>query len=159
MEVVVNEWLPDYLRPTAADADKRKLQQFLTVLMARPDTRIVVRRPSPFLTKLSRLSKDHPNDPLALRPHKFVMGKVLQNSDKCRFVDDTDIQPLPKDLTHLLGIGNFGSDTYLFEAATAIEPPAGRLIITTDVRLINYIGDSAGHRLILLDDFLVDFAV
>ncbi len=49
-------------------------------------------------------------------------------------------------------MGNFSSDQYLFEAASAIT--AEKLIITTDVRLKEQFSDQPWCDIVLLSEFL-----
>lgn len=155
MEFVVNEWLPEYLKPTASIEDKRKIIRFIELFLMKENARLLVRRPSPFLTKLYRLEKDFPNDLLGIRPVKNFIRLVIQDSNKCRFIDSNEFKPLPESLVKLLSMGNYASDTYLFEAAYSLT--SGYLIVTTDEKLVNHVGDKADCQLILLDEFLTTF--
>ncbi len=57
MQLVVNEWLPEYFKPTASRAEKDLLEKFLVRFMQRGD-QLVVRRPAAFHTKIYRYAKD-----------------------------------------------------------------------------------------------------
>ncbi|GAB4044818.1 hypothetical protein [Spirosoma jeollabukense] len=155
MDFIVNEWLPEYLKPTASREDHNKVLKFFETLLKKENTRIIVRRPSPFLSKLFKIEKDFQNNPLALRPVKAFIKLVLLNSDKCLFVENNEIETLPVVLTELLAHGNYSSDTYLFEAAYTL--PNNRIIVTTDSRLIQQVSGKIDCQLILLDEFLTTF--
>lgn len=155
MEFVINEWFPEYLRPDATDEERQKVARFIKTLLERDDVRIAVRRPSQFLKKLLRFEKDFPNDLLALRRVKVVNSQIILNSDKCRIIDDDQFEPIPDSLANLLNVGNYASDIYLFEAAYTIANE--RIIVTTDIRLIEHVGDKALCQLVHLDDFLRTF--
>jgi hypothetical protein len=85
-----------------------------------------------------------------------VNSQIILNSDKCRILDDGEFEPLPNELIRLLGVGNYASDTYLFEAAYTIVD--NRTIVTTDNRLIKHVRNQADCRLVLLDNFLQSFS-
>lgn len=57
MDLVVNEWLPEYFRPDASPEEKRALEKFLYCFLKRGD-KIIVLELSPFLDKLYRYAKE-----------------------------------------------------------------------------------------------------
>ena len=155
MELVVNEWLPEYFKPDAKREEKDQLQQFLQTFIQSDDC-IVVRRKSPFLDKIHRFSKDYQR----YEEIKFIrifIRLVLDNSKKCRYVDDTDVLPLSDTVTTRLHEfinddtkTNYSSDEYLFEAANTTE---NKMIITTDAKLQKQM-QGLGFEVCLLADFL-----
>jgi len=57
MEIVVNEWLLNYLCPNAEECDTNLASQFIKFWMKGCD-KVVIRRQSPFTQKLYRFMKD-----------------------------------------------------------------------------------------------------
>jgi len=53
MDMVINEWFPEYFRPDAADNEKELLEKLLIKFIEKGD-KIIVRNPSPFLQKILR---------------------------------------------------------------------------------------------------------
>ncbi len=153
MEFVVNEWLPEYFRPDATNEEKRKLEKFLNTFMQRND-KIFVRRPSEFLRKIYRYSKEYQNNnKTSIEISKFIKV-VLLDSDRCFFVDDNEFELTDATTNKLVEGGNTVSDTYLFEAASASET---KLILTTDVKLKILMENEGTFRVELLDDFLANY--
>jgi hypothetical protein len=153
MEFVVNEWLPEYFRPKASSDEKQKLEHFLNEFLERKD-KIFVRRPSEFLRKVFKYSKDYQNNiKTSVEISKFIKI-VLKDSERCFFVDDDEFEL--SDLIHnkLAEGGNTISDKYLFEAASMT---ATKTIITTDAKLRTFMQDETTFKIELLDDFLMNY--
>ena len=119
MQLVVNEWLPQYFLPSASRDEKLRLQQFLQCFIERDDC-IVVRRPSEFYRKIYRYAKDLRGNYEAVTPLRNFMKLILEDSNRCQLIDDEEIE-LPIEAEEKLSIGNFSSDRYLFEAAIQTE--------------------------------------
>ncbi len=151
MDFVVNEWLPEYLRPTANPEERERAVLFLRAFIIKPKDRIVVREPSDFLRKIHRFRKEFDYDNGSRELYKNLIKAILENSEKCLQILDSDSPKLPAELQEKLSIGNFSSDTYLFEAAQLSD---SKIIVTTDERLQKHIADTAGFKVVLLDDFL-----
>ena len=151
MDFVVNEWLPEYFRPTAEHAEKAMLQQFLISFMQRQD-KIFVRRPSPFLDKIHRFSKLYEADTKVYRNISNFIKLILLDSTRCVFIDEDCV--LEDHIIEKLSPGNFDSDTYLFEAASKTN---SKLIITTDIRLRNQMENIREYKVVLLSDFLAGY--
>lgn len=149
MDFVVNEWLPEYFKPTATAAEKEMLQDFLRRFSAKNDC-IAVRRPSEFHRKILRYAKELQDDYEAVRPIRLFIKLVLEDSDRCQLIDD-EVITLPQTTLNKLAVGNFSSDTYLFEAASQTTE---RLIVTTDEKLIKQFVGDADFKVERLSDFL-----
>jgi len=157
MEFVVNEWLPEYLIPTATDEEMEKVNRFLQAFLNRGDM-LVVRNPSAFLGKVHRFRKKYDYDNEAREKLKYLIAQILENADICKLVDEEEIELPEPTNTLLLEEGtNYNSDRYLFEAATAIEAE-DKIIVTTDVKLKEQMEDDPNFKVILLDDFLEDYS-
>ena len=114
MEFVVNEWLPEYFKPSANIEEKRKLEKFLNRFLERNDM-LCVRQPSEFLSKIYRYSKEFQNYRVSASEIKKFIRVVLSDSERCRFVRDDEFQ-LPASIKSILVEGgNTVSDTYLFK--------------------------------------------
>jgi len=115
MDFVVNEWLPEYFKPAALAEEKRQLETFLNRFWQRND-RIIVKRPSPFLEKIYKCAKAYQEHPEIVDPMRSFIKLILENSEKCVFIDDQDTPSLPQAISGLLSQPgtNYSSDTYLF---------------------------------------------
>ena len=156
MDFVVNEWLPEYFKPSASPQEKLQLQTFLNRFWEKKD-RIIVKRPSPFLEKIYRCAKAYQEVPEIVEPLRSFIKLLLENSKKCVFIDDVEMNPLPEAVRALLSQPdtNYSSDTYLFESASAM--PEKRIIVTTDAKLANQFKDEPWCKVVLLSDFLADY--
>ena len=154
MDFVVNEWLPEYFRPTATAAEKRLLQTFLQRFLERGD-RLVVLEASPFLEKIYRYAKAFQLDYNTVNPIRDFIKLILLDSERCVFVAKSNQFDLPDSVFEKLLITNLSSDTYLFETATAIKNI--KVIVTTDIKLHQHFEHEDWCRVQLLPDFLVDY--
>jgi len=152
MDLVVNEWLPEYFRPEASREEKLQLQTFLQRFMARED-RMIVKEPSPFIDKILRYANDYQHLHETVTPIRYFIKNVLNNSDRCVRVNEDETGELPGPVEEKLSVGNYGSDKYLFEAATVIEEDEKR-IVTTDARLKAHFKGEDWCSIVLLFDFL-----
>jgi uncharacterized protein with PIN domain len=151
MELVVNEWLPEYLRPDTPSTDRANAVQFLQTFYNRGD-KIVVKKDSAFVRKVSKYDKNFQYDLDSKKLFKQLIQLIFRDSARCKLLENQEIETLPSNITDLLdGIGNFSSDTYLFEAAMQAED---RIIITTDDRLVEQTQENGVIRVVLLADFL-----
>lgn len=114
--------------------------------------RIIVKEPSPFINKILRYANDYQHIHEIVTPIRFFIKNILNDSLRCIRVSDEETAELPNSIEEKLAIGNFGSDKYLFEAASTIEDE--KLIVTTDARLQTHFEDEDWCRLELLPDFL-----
>lgn len=137
MEIVINEWLLERLRPDFAEhnisAEQHKATRtFLAHLLQNNAITIVVRRPSEFWRKAQNYPKAFSGYPEEARFYKLLLN-LLNNSDRCRLIDDEDVIALPETTERCLAQGNYVSDRYLFEAAMTT---AEKRILTSDEKLI-----------------------
>lgn len=153
MDLVVNEWLPEYFKPNASNDEKQKLEKFLNRFIEKND-KIYVRRPSEFYRKIHRYKKDYQNN-LKVNDQigKFI-NLILINSDRCFIVDDDEFELSEEIRKKLIEGGNTVSDTYLFEAASATQT---KLILTTDVKLKALMENNETFKVELLDNFLSNY--
>ena len=149
MELVVNEWLPEYFRPTATVEQKKLLEAFLNRFYSKGDT-IFVRRPSEFARKIPRYAKDYQNDLKVYQSINNFIRLIWMDSNRTVLVDEMQYE-LPQSTIDKLATGNYASDTYLFEAAVHTT---SKLIITTDEKLAVQMKDDEVFKVRLLSDFL-----
>ena len=149
MEIVVNEWLPEWLAPTGTDIQHRNALIFLEKFCSKDDI-IVVKYDSAFTDKLLKYPKFFSGYPEHARKLSFVISQILYNSNKCRLLYENELLPLPMDVLNLL-TGQANSDTYLFEAAFT---STDKIIITTDDRLIVQTQNNGHIRVIHFDEFM-----
>ena len=155
MDLVVNEWLPEYFKPDASNEEKQALERFL-VCFSKKGYKMVVKKSSPFITKIFRYAKNFQHSADVVSPIRNFIKYVLMDSDRCMLVEEESGQDLPQNVSQKLSTGNFGSDRYLFEAASFIHNPE-KIIITTDARLKDHFKGDSWCRIILLNDFLENY--
>ena len=153
MDLVINEWFPEYCKVETPNDDKELLRLFLEKFMQKTDV-LYIKTPSPFLNKIYTYAKEYQShrDVFTIRIITFFIKQVIQDSKRCVFVGeecDLDETVLKK-----LKIGNYSSDTYLFEAASKTE---SKTIITTDDKLCKQMHNVAGYKVINLKDFLREY--
>lgn len=149
MEIVVNEWLLEYLRPDASIDEKGLVSQFLNAVVKKCD-KIVIRRPSPFLSKYYRFMKEFGRD-TAFKTRFTKLNQLLfHNSDKTTIIDDSDVKPLPREIEEKVPT----DDRYLVELAYS---STDRIIVTTDSRLKEELQKKSVLKVYLLEEFLKDY--
>lgn len=140
MEIVVNEWLLDYMRP---DSEKLGFAfRFLDQIELKAH-RLVIREESPFVRKLYRYDKQF------FRYFKRLK-MMLRDSDKVKLIDEQEIQPLPPKIAGVVPY----KDTYLVELAYSTSD---KLIVTTDTRLQEALKDIESIKIYLVDEFIEEF--
>ena len=152
MDLVINEWFPEYCKVEAHKEDKAQLKKFLETFLQNDDV-LYIRKPSPFLKKIYTYAKEYQShkDTFTITIITLFIKQVVLNSDKCVLIDDECdldaevIEKLNQENT------NYVSDTYLFEAASKTE---SRIIITTDDKLRKQTHGINGFQVINLKDFL-----
>jgi len=149
MQLVVNEWLPEYFLPAATHEEKLLLQRFLQKFWERGD-QIAVRRPSEFYRKMYRYAKDLQGNYESVTPVRNFIKLILEDSNRCLLIDDKEIV-LPNKTEAKLAVGNFASDSYLFEAASQT---AEKTVVTTDRKLAEQMANGTDFQVVLLEDFL-----
>jgi hypothetical protein len=154
MELVVNEWLPEYLRPDAPLEHRRKAMQFLRTFDQRSDT-LVVKLDSEFSRKIYRYAKRFDYDVQSKILYKQVVSRILRDSRRCKLLENAEITPLPDALIALLH-DPYSSDTCLFEAAWTTQD---RIVLTTDERLVTQMAGNGVIAVVSLDEFLAQYTV
>lgn len=152
MDFVINEWCPEYFIHADGSTERTLLRQFVNNFYNSEDV-LVIKRPSEFWSKLYRYAKKYQNNEEIYGELKTFIRVVLQDLNRVIYIDD-DVS-LPIDVYELLNAENtnFSSDQYLFEAAYQSD---SKIIVTTDQKLINHMGQSEHYRLIHLDNFIED---
>ena len=152
MDLVVNEWFPEYCKVEASKEDKELLKVFLEKFMQKTDV-IYIRNPSRFLNKIYGYAKEYQShrDVFTIRIIAYFIKQVIHDSNRCVLVDeeceldDIVLEKLNEENT------NYSSDTYLFEAASKTE---SKIIVTTDDKLRDQMHNVGGYKVINLKDFL-----
>ncbi len=148
MEIVVNEWLLEYMRPNIASEKTSLAIRFLKALAEKGD-KIVVRRPSPFFKKFRRYMKESGQYIHSKQRFKHL-NNLFHNSDNTRIVDDSDVKNLPPEIETLVP----PDDKYLIE--TTFSSP-NKTFITTDTRLKEKLQSVKEIRIFLLEEFMQDY--
>ena len=159
MEFVINEWFLEWHKPTASSEEQRKARVFTNWLLTSKH-KIVVLRHCDFTQKLNRLRRDFNYHPMCGQQLKIFFTQVFMNTEKCRIVE---IPPeLPAKIEEILDrptespLTNIESDRYLFESAETTEE---KIIVTTDVKLINHFEGNGHYQLWSVDDFFEKFEI
>ena len=153
MELVVNEWLPEYFKPDATNEEKVKLEKFLNKFLERND-KIFVRRTSDFFRKIYRYSKEYQNHPRVYENIRKFIAVIFHDSNRCFIVHDDAFELSDEIRNKLIEGGNTASDIYLFEAASVTNT---KLILTTDEKLKDWMKEEVEFKIELLDDFLSNY--
>jgi len=150
MEIVVNEWLPEYLRPDA-DANKTELvDRFVKAWLDKSD-RIVIRGNSPFASKFYMYMHQSGGYP-AYRKRFEVLFHLFFDSERTVIVDEGELKELPKEIAAKTP----DDDRYLIELWYAKQD---RIILTTDKRLKDKLKDIVSLKICLLPEFLKEYLV
>jgi hypothetical protein len=140
MEIVVNEWLLEYLRPDAPNAHREAAVQFINALVRKCD-KMVIKRKSPFADKLCAYV--HRSWKQFSSLHKLV----FIDSDRTIIADESDLEDLPKDIAAKTP----EDDKYLVELWYSKQD---RIVLTTDTKLKDKLKDVPGLKIYLLGEFL-----
>ena len=155
MNLVVNEWLPEYCLRGAEDLEKQQLDKFLLQFSRNKDT-LYVQQNSPFTNKFYRYMKENQQFP-AIKDFKRVFGLIFLNPQSHVIVKE--IPELPDEINRRLSVGNYESDRYLFETAWRLPENETKIIITTDGKLKTQMDNNGYFEVVLLKDFLKTYLV
>ena len=140
MEVVVNEWLLEYMRP---DSEKAGFaSRFLDEIEHRGH-KLAIRRESVFTRKLYKYDRQF------FRCFKRLK-MILYDGDKVKLVDEKDIESLPQEIADIVP----EDDKYLVELAYFTSD---KLIVTTDARLRQALKAIESIKIYLVDEFTDEF--
>jgi len=149
VEIVVDEWLLEYMRPDAKDDDRLLALRFVNAWKRRCD-RLLLRRPSPFVKKFYRYMKSFGRD-LDFKGRFSKLNLLLfRDTLKTRILDDADVPSLQKEVADTIPC----DDRYLIEAASCSEE---RLLVTTDERLRERLSHWTGYAVYSPAEFLAKF--
>jgi predicted nucleic acid-binding protein len=150
MEIVVNEWLLDYLRPNSEKFKRDLALKFVNTWVKNCD-KVLIRRPSPFIKKFYTYMKQFESDLDFKKRFKKVNELLFYNLDKTIIIDDNEVKSLPE------GIGqkDLGDDKYLIELAYSSTDP---IIVTTDERLKEKLKDESDLKVYLLEEFMKNYS-
>ncbi len=150
MEIVVNEWLLEYLRPDAQESDRATVIQFLNVFVQKCD-KLVIKRESRFTRKFYDYSK-RSEQFVNTKPFFSMLHRLFRDADRTVIADDSDLQELPGDIAKKTPC----DDKYLIELWYAKQD---RMVLTTDAKLKDKLKDVPGLRISLLEEFLPNYRV
>jgi len=149
MEIVVNEWLLDYLRPDAQESDRMAAGQFVIALMKSSD-KIVIKNPSPFVNKFYDYMSRFGWDARSRKQFSDLYKLVFLDPDRTIIADESDLQDLPKDIAAKTPT----EDKYLIELWCLKQE---RIVLTTDARLKEKLKDIPNLKICLLEEFLQEY--
>jgi len=151
MEIIVNEWLLEYLRPDAQESERLAAFRFVNALVKKCD-KMVIKRNSPFVAKFYRFWKQVESDTNFKQPFSKLHQLVFRDTDKTIIVDESDLQDLPEDIAAKTP----EDDKYLIELWYSNQ---GRIVLTTDAKLRDKLKDIPGLKICLLQEFLREYLV
>jgi len=147
MEIVVNEWLLDYLRPDAKVEEKDLAIKFINAWVKECD-KIVIRNESPFTRKFYEYRGQAEQYAASRKHFRKLFDLLILNSDKTRILNDPEISEIPQNLAGKVP----SDDEYLIELWQSVP---SSIFVTTDAglrdKLLEY-GSSA--KVYLLKEFL-----
>jgi len=153
MEIVVDEWLLDYLHPDSERSKRNLALKFVNAWVEKCD-KVVIKRPSQFVKKFYTYMKQFEKDLDFKKRFKKMNELLFHNSDKTIIKDDYDIESLPERIEQKVPIdGRY--DRCLVELAYS---SADRTIITTDERLKEKLKDESDLRIYLLEEFMKNYS-
>jgi hypothetical protein len=146
MELVVNEWLLEYLRPDS-EKSKRDLAIGFVNAWVRKCDKILIKMPSPFVSKFYAFMKQFGWDPAFKERFKKINELLLRNPEKTIIINTEDINPLPDEIGQKVP----ADDKYLVELAYCSKDST---IITTDERLKEKLKGESNLKVYLLEEFV-----
>ncbi|MGA2071087.1 MAG: hypothetical protein ABSG97_07030 [Sedimentisphaerales bacterium] len=148
MEIVVNEWLLEYLRPDAQESDRIKVSLFINAFVCRGD-KIIIKRNSPFTKKFYGFWKQFESDTSTKKRFTFL-NNIFRNLDKTIIIYDHELKVLPENIAAKTP----SDDKYLIELWYSNQE---RIVLTTDIKLKDKLKDIPGLKICLLPDFLKEY--
>ncbi len=156
MELVVNEWLPEALKPEGLDKEISQADTlaFLEKFISNKD-KIVVKNESAFEKKVHFFKKKYAYDKEALKLLKALL-RLIQDEKYCRIVDESELASLPERINEKLNLPNtnYSSDIYLFEAASTTTE---KTIITSDIKLVELFQEEEEYKVVHFDEFIKNY--
>jgi hypothetical protein len=147
--MVLNEWILHDLRGDNGPERQLAAGTYMQALKQKRD-QIVVLRGSRWTQKAFELMAV--SSPQVRILSQRLHLAILRDSDRCRYIETTQIEPLPTDLADEVPM----DDVYLFQTAQA----AGEtLLVTSDGRLIDRVKSAVnrGIHLRARDEFLQEY--
>jgi hypothetical protein len=151
MEIIINEWLLEYLRPDATKTDRVAAIQFVNALVRRCD-KMVIKRKSPFANKLCAYVYSFGWDACSRKRFSDLYKLVFLDSDKTIIADESDLQDLPEDIAAKTP----EDDKYLIELWYSNQD---RIVLTTDAKLRDKLKDIPSLKICLIQEFLKEYLV
>jgi hypothetical protein len=149
MEIIVNEWLLDYLHPDAQESNKTAAMRFVNALVKKCD-KMVIRGNSPFVSKFYSFMGRFGWDASFKERFSKLYRLLFRNSDKTIIVDDADMEALPSSISAIIP----PDDVYLIELWYSAQ---GRIVLTTDTKLKEKLKNVPNLKICLLDEFLQQY--
>jgi hypothetical protein len=146
MEIVVNEWLLEYLRPDAPPTNRESAVRFVNALVRKCD-KIVIKRNSPFVTKFYRFMGQFGWDASFKKRFSKLNRLLFLDPDKTIIADVSDIEALPEGIADRTP----SDDIYLIELWYSKQD---RIVLTTDADLKDKLKDIPDLKIYLLGEFL-----
>ncbi|MCK4850694.1 MAG: hypothetical protein KAT11_05040 [Phycisphaerae bacterium] len=147
MEIVPNEWLPEYLLPNAGKRERSIADRFVDD-WGNGVYKVVLRQKSPLISKFLKYWKQS-ETVLEFAARFKRVHLLMRDSSKTILVDESDVKQLPQEIQNR----SHSKDRYLLELAYS---GADRTIVTTDRNLKESLSKACGVSVCLLEEFLRD---
>ena len=148
MEIVVNEWLLEYLRPDARDCERNLAMRFINGWVSKCD-RIVISPSNPFTQKFLNYFQQSNFDLPSYERFK-TLHFLFRDPGKTILVYEHEIEKLPPELEAKVP----PDDKYLIELAYS-KPD--RVILTSDAKLKEQLRDEIDLKIYLVEEFLANY--
>ena len=145
MEIVPNEWLPEYLLPNAGKRERSIADRFVDG-WDNAVYKVVLRYKSPLILKFLRYWQQSKTVLESAARFKRV-HLLIRDSGKTILVDESDVKQFPQEIQ----TRSHSKDKYLVELAYS---GADRTIVTTDRDLKESLSKVCGVSVCLLEEFL-----
>lgn len=148
---MVNEWFSNYF----LEIDKYDLLVKFITWFHQSEHKIIVIADSDFDKKFRRCEKAliKKRDQRPLKLYKKFIALCYLNANKTIFINNCTLDKMTLSKIHEEG-SNYASDQYLFEAAWCAD---SKIIVTTDIRLIEHMKNVGPFKLFSLEVFLEKF--
>jgi predicted nucleic acid-binding protein len=149
MEIVVNEWLLDYMCPSTQLQKISMAIKFINGLVKKCD-KMVIGRATPFASKFYCYMKRFGWDIDFKKRYAKLNYLLFRNSDKTIIIEKDNVNKLPKEIEEKIPV----DDKYLIEL---VYSSRDRIILTTDGRLKEKLKDEVDLKICLLEEFLQEY--
>ncbi len=148
MQLVVNEWMLDFLVPGAENQQIAKVNKFIKFI-SENSHQIVIGRKNNFVSKLYHYMKRYGWNLIFKARFKKLSQLLFFDHARTKIIEEHELTPLSDEIISITP----DDDLYLLQLAFSTED---KTIITTDARLKNVLQIVQEVNICLLDDYFAD---